>query len=163
MAGRCRVHDDARPGCPDCSRSATVIHSDPAVPVSALRAICEKAERAFRALHLVDFNERTQEFFCRVCRYRDPLLDGEKLHADHCDYVAVLAVLNELRHACDSQDTTVVLARRQCEAVITPAVEVSALRVLVKKWRDPAWFSTHGWDEYAYDVTALCHQAERKP
>jgi hypothetical protein len=60
------------------------------------------------------------------------------------------------------QDTTVVLARRQCEALITPAVEVSALQALVKKWRDPAWFSTHGWDEYAYDVAALCDAAEGK-
>lgn len=33
---------------------------------------------------LVPFNERRQELWCSVCRYRDPLIDGGKLHADDC-------------------------------------------------------------------------------
>lgn len=52
--------------------------------------------QAFAVLRgtLVPFNERTQEFFCKVCRYRDPLgPDGNKLHDDHCPFLAVLDLL----------------------------------------------------------------------
>jgi hypothetical protein len=72
--------------------------------VSALRALLVKAEHRFRALGLVDFNERKQEFFCRVCRYRDPLSDGEKLHDDRCPYLAVVAAFNELAALCDAAE-----------------------------------------------------------
>lgn len=50
---------------------------------------------AFEVLrgHLVRFNERTQEFFCTVCRYRDPLgPDGNQLHDDNCVLLAALAL-----------------------------------------------------------------------
>lgn len=48
---------------------------------------------------LVPFNERKQEFFCRVCRYRDPLgPDGNKLHDDDC---LVLAMSNAMEKAED--------------------------------------------------------------
>ncbi len=48
---------------------------------------CDEMSATFEVLYgtLVDFNERKQEFFCKVCRYRDPLgPDGNKLHDDNC-------------------------------------------------------------------------------
>lgn len=39
---------------------------------------------------LVSFHEGKQEFFCRVCRYRDPLGPaGTKLHDDNCPLLVV--------------------------------------------------------------------------
>lgn len=49
---------------------------------------------------LVPFNERKQEFYCYVCRYRDPLgPDGNKLHDDNCPLLAVLTALEESQSA----------------------------------------------------------------
>jgi hypothetical protein len=48
------------------------------------------------ALDPVPFNERKQEFFCRACRYHDPLGDaGGKLHDDDCPLRAFEKVLLE--------------------------------------------------------------------
>jgi hypothetical protein len=49
---------------------------------------------------LVSFNEGKQEFFCRVCRYRDPLgPDGNKLHDDACPLFELLERCEEARAA----------------------------------------------------------------
>jgi hypothetical protein len=58
---------------------------------------CDEMRACFEVLYgtLVDFNERKQEFFCKVCRYRDPLgPDGNKLHDDNCP-------LLEMAKACE--------------------------------------------------------------
>ena len=48
---------------------------------------------------LVPFSERKQEFFCTVCRYRDPLgPDGNKLHADNCPLAAVMDAIDTFEH-----------------------------------------------------------------
>lgn len=41
----------------------------------------------------VDFNEKKQEFFCRACRYRDPI--GERLHHPSCSIYELHAAYEE--------------------------------------------------------------------
>jgi len=56
-------------------------------------AAIAKAFEPLRAT-FVPFNSAKQEFFCRVCRYRDPLgPDGTKLHDDNCPMLAMLEAL----------------------------------------------------------------------
>jgi hypothetical protein len=58
---------------------------------------CDEMRACFEVLYgtLVTFNERKQEFFCTVCRYRDPLgPDGNKLHDDACPVL-------EMAKACE--------------------------------------------------------------
>lgn len=51
-------------------------------------ALIGDLQKAAEALRIVDFNEQRQQFFCRACRYRDPLgPDGNKLHDDNCPWV----------------------------------------------------------------------------
>jgi hypothetical protein len=38
---------------------------------------------------VIYFSEGKQQFSCSVCRYRDPLVDGTKLHSDNCVYRAL--------------------------------------------------------------------------
>jgi hypothetical protein len=53
---------------------------------------------------MVPFNEGKQEFFCRVCRYRDPLgPDGGKLHDDNCPLLELLNIC-ESATAADAVD-----------------------------------------------------------
>jgi len=45
---------------------------------------------------VITFSERKQEFFCTICRYRDPLVDGTKLHDDDCMILAASSALEQL-------------------------------------------------------------------
>lgn len=62
-----------------------------------LAALVLDIQTTAEAMRLVDFNERKQEFWCRVCRYRDPLRDaGNKLHDDNCPYKAFVEAMGRL-------------------------------------------------------------------
>jgi len=49
--------------------------------------------------HFIGFHEGKQRFFCKVCRYRDPLWEGTKLHADECVIYKMHAALDKVRAA----------------------------------------------------------------
>lgn len=68
-----------------------------------LRAELEALKEALEACRVVDFHERKQEFFCRVCRYRDPLVNGTKLHDDSCPWLEVVTIMESLLSALASQ------------------------------------------------------------
>jgi hypothetical protein len=72
-------------------------------PVPAIAALVLEATAAAEAMNLVDFNERKQEFWCRVCRYRDPLHGGSKLHDDNCPYREFVAVMGRLHALATGQ------------------------------------------------------------
>lgn len=68
--------------------------------VPSIVALVLEATAAAEAMNLVDFNERKQEFWCRVCRYRDPLgPSGDKLHDDNCPYRAFVQAMGRLHAA----------------------------------------------------------------
>lgn len=79
--------------CRLCGSPAGVSHepTDPCGIVAGLLTAQQQMSEAFEVLWatLVPFNERKQELFCRVCRYRDPLVDGTKLHDDNCPLLAL--------------------------------------------------------------------------
>jgi hypothetical protein len=61
--------------------------------------LVQEVQTAAEALRIVDFNERKQEFFCRACRYRDPLVDGNRLHDDNCPWVEYVQTFKRLLDA----------------------------------------------------------------
>ncbi len=65
----------------------------------------EAIRNAYEVLYsaLVTFIERKQELFCTVCRYRDPLVDGNKLHDDHCPLRALWSAI-ETATSADAVD-----------------------------------------------------------
>ena len=84
--------------------SATFIAAKLDMLISAVRgSFVEQIKQVLlcaEALRIVDFNERKQEFFCRACRYRDPLgPDGNKLHDDNCPWVEFVRSFGLLIHS----------------------------------------------------------------
>lgn len=62
----------------------------------------QAVREAFNALcsTVVSFKEGIQEFFCKVCCYRDPLgPDGNKLHDDDCPVLHLHAAVEQLEKA----------------------------------------------------------------
>lgn len=68
--------------------------STASAPPRGWQPLREAAERLVHRLY--GFNEKTQTIWCSVCRYRDPLVDGTKLHADDCPLFAFHAALDAL-------------------------------------------------------------------
>jgi hypothetical protein len=71
--------------------------------MSALLAKVQSVQAAAEALRIVDFNERQQRFYCRACRYRDPLVNGNKLHDDDCPWVHYVQSFKELLDAIEPE------------------------------------------------------------
>lgn len=81
----------------DSPLPVTTAPTNEAVP--SLAELVVEATTAAEAMRLVDFSERKQEFFCRVCRYKDPLHNGTKLHDDDCPYKAFVEAMGRLHAA----------------------------------------------------------------
>ena len=133
--------------------------SNTEIDLQAVRVQAEQAQKAAEALRIVDFNERKQEFFCRACRYRDPLIDGNKLHDDNCPWVEYVHEFKKLLDGL-SQLTArepqgwqpIETAPKDGTWILAYGIDGSLQRVSWGQTRNDGlqWCTVHGWAHFRY-------------